>query len=286
MHSFRGKHLPPKGEIPSMENQTSSRPLAVITGASSGIGYELAKQFVQNGFDLLVCAEDPGIVEAAQAFKQNGANVESMQVDLATYEGVEKLYERIRSYGRPLDAIALNAGVGVGGASFDKTDLQEELNLIRLNVLSVVHLTKRILPDMIEAGHGRILFTSSIAAFLPGPFESVYAASKAFVQSFAEGIRGEVKDKGVTVTALQPGPTETNFFHRAGMDETKVGDQKKDDPADVARQGFEALMAGRDAVIAGSLMNKVQGNIAKVAPQKVAAKMHERMTKPNSPLDR
>lgn len=269
-----------------MPDQQTERPLAVITGASSGIGYELSKQFAEHGFDLLVCAEDDGITEAAQSFRQLGGQVEYLKVDLAEYDGVEKLYERIKSMGKPLDSIAINAGVGVGGASFDKTDLEEELNLLRLNVISVVHLTKRILPDMIEQGHGRILFTSSIAAFLPGPFESVYSASKAFVQSFSEGIRAEAKDKGIVVTALQPGPTETNFFHRAGMDETKVGSMKKDDAADVARQGFEALMKGDHAIVAGSTMNRVQANIAKVAPQQVAAKIHERMTKPNSPKDR
>ena len=139
---------------------------------------------------------------------------------------------------------------------------------------------------MLAKGHGRILFTSSVAAFMPGPYESVYSASKAFVQSFAEGLRAETKDKGIVITSLQPGPTETNFFHRAGMDDTKVGEASKDDPADVARDGFEALMEGRDSIIAGSLKNKVQANVAKVAPQKVAAKMHETLTKPNAPENR
>jgi short-subunit dehydrogenase len=263
-----------------MENDSATQQWAVVTGASSGIGYELAKEFARNGFNLLVVAEDPGIVEAAQAFRELGVEAESIQADLATYDGVEKLYAHIRSMGHPLEAIAINAGVGVGGASFDKTDLAEELNLIALNVTSTVHLTKRILPDMIAAGHGRILFTSSIAALMPGPFESVYSASKAFVQSFAEAIRQEVKDKGITVTSLMPGPTDTNFFHRAGMDETKVGDKSKDDASLVARQGFEALMAGTDKVIAGSAMTKAQAHVAQVLPQSVGAKMHEGMTKP------
>jgi short-subunit dehydrogenase len=259
---------------------------AVVTGASSGIGYELAKQFVMHGFDILITAEDGGIVEAAQALSQYGTQVESFQVDLAREGGVDKLYSRIQQENRPLAAIAINAGVGVGGASFDKTSLEMEMNLLRLNVISVMHLTKYVLRDMIAQGHGRILFTSSVAAFMPGPYESVYSASKAFVQSFAEGLRAETKDKNIVITSLQPGPTETNFFHRAGMDDTKVGGAKKDDPADVARQGFEALMEGRDAIIAGSFKNKVEANIAKIIPQKAAAKMHESMTKPNSPRDR
>lgn len=269
-----------------MENKDFDGQLAVITGASSGIGYELAKQFAQHGFDLLVCAEDDGITEAAQAFRSYGHNVQHLKVDLAEYEGVEKLVSAIESAGKPLEVIAINAGVGVGGATFDKTDLDQELNLLRLNVLSVVHLSKKILPMMLRQGHGRMLFTSSVAAFMPGPFEAVYAASKAFVQSFAEAIRKENADKGIIVTALQPGPTETNFFHRAGMDDTKVGEAEKDDPAQVAQQGYEALMSGEHAIVAGSVMNKVQANLARVAPQKVSAKMHESMTRPNDPAKR
>lgn len=269
-----------------MKHEEMAGKWAVITGASSGIGYELSKQFAEHGFNIMVAAEDSGIIEASQAFSQYGTQVESIQVDLANRAGVEKLYSKIKNLPEPIEAIAINAGVGVGGASFDKTDLEAELNLINLNVASVVHLTKLILPDMIAAGHGRILFTSSVAAFMPGPFESVYSASKAFVQSFAEGLRAENKDKGIIITALQPGPTETNFFHRANMDDTKVGESKKDDAADVAKDGFEALMEGRDAIIAGSLKNKVQANVAKIVPQKAAAKMHEQMTKPNSPRDR
>lgn len=258
---------------------------AVVTGASSGIGFELAKQFVQHGFDVLITAEDADIQKAAQDLQAFGTRVEALQTDLRYDSGVEILHNKIKSLG-PLEAIAINAGVGVGGASFDKTDLVKELDMLRLNVLSTVHLAKLVLPGMLAAGRGRILFTSSVAAFLPGPYESVYAASKAFVQSFAEGLHAEVADKGVVITALQPGPTETNFFHRAGMDDTKIGPAKKDDAALVAQQGFEALMRGDHAVLAGSTSNKIQGNIAKVIPQQAAAKMHARMTKPNSPSDR
>ena len=261
--------------------ESLTRPLAVVTGASNGIGYELAKQFAQNGFDLLVTATGPSINEAAGAFEGLGAGVETVQADLATYEGVETLYNKIKATGRPVDAIAINAGVGVGG-EFTKTDLQEELNLINLNVVSSVHLAKRVVKDMVERGKGRILFTSSIAALMPGPFEAVYAASKAFLQSFSEGLRNELKDTGVTVTALMPGPTDTNFFHRADMDDTKAGANEKDDPALVAKQGFEALMAGKDAVIAGSLKTKIQGTVSKVLPDTVNAEQHRKLTEPGS----
>jgi short-subunit dehydrogenase len=266
-----------------MNKKYSKGQLAVVTGASSGIGFELAKQFAMNGFDLIICAEDDGIAEAAHSFEQYGNKVDFLRVDLSTEEGVEKFYQKIKSSGRAVDSIAINAGVGVGGASFDKTDIKKELNLLRLNVLSTVHLTKLILPDMLEVGHGRILFTSSVAAFMPGPFESVYSASKAFIQSFAEAVREETKNKGIVITALQPGPTETNFFHRADMDNTKVGKSKKDNPALVAQQGFEALMKERHATVAGSIKNKFEANIARVLPQKIAAKIHRSMTKPVSP---
>ena len=259
-----------------------NRPLAVVTGASSGIGYELAKQFAQNGFDLLVTATGSSINEAAQAFESLGAKVETVQADLATYDGVETLYDKIKATGQPVDAIAINAGVGVGGDFARETDLKDELNMINLNVVSSVHLAKRVVKDMVERGKGRILFTSSIAALMPGPFEAVYAASKAFLHSFSEALRNELKDTGVTVTALMPGPTETNFFHRADMDDTRVGAAKKDDPASVAKQGFEALMAGKDDIVAGSLMTKIQGAVSKVLPEPINAELHSKLSEPGS----
>jgi short-subunit dehydrogenase len=263
-------------------NSSVTRPLAVVTGASNGIGYELAKQFAQNGFDLLVTATGSSINEAAQAFEDLDTKVETVQADLTTYDGVETLYNQIKATGRPVEAIAINAGVGVGGDFARETDLKDELNLINLNVVSSVHLAKRVVKDMVERGKGRILFTSSIAALMPGPFEAVYAASKAFVHSFSEGLRNELKDTGVTVTALMPGPTDTNFFHRAGMDDTKVGESQKDDPAIVAKQGFEALMAGKDDVIAGSLKTKLQGAVSKVLPDTVNSELHRQLTEPGA----
>ncbi|MEI1372888.1 SDR family NAD(P)-dependent oxidoreductase [Nostoc sp. UHCC 0926] len=263
-------------------NSSLTRPFAVVTGASNGIGYELAKQFAQNGFDLLVTATGSSINEAAQAFKDLGAQVETVQADLATYDGVETLYNQIKATGRPVDAIAINAGVGVSGDFARETDLKEELNLINLNVVSSVHLAKRVVKDMVDRGKGRILFTSSIAALMPGPFEIVYAASKAFVHSFSEGLRSELKDTGVTVTALMPGPTDTNFFQRADMDDTKVGADQKDDPSEVAKQGFDALMAGKHEIIAGSLKTKLLGTVSKVLPDTVTAELHRKLSEPGS----
>ncbi|WPB80518.1 SDR family NAD(P)-dependent oxidoreductase [Archangium violaceum] len=260
--------------------QGNPRQFAVVTGASSGIGYELARQFAQNGFDVLIAAEDDGITEAARSLA-NGAHIESLKVDLATYEGVEQLYAKIQSLGRPVDAIAINAGVGVGG-EFTETKLEDELNLIQLNVTSAVHLAKRVARDMVKRGSGRILFTSSIAAIMPAPFEAVYGASKAFLLSFSEALRNELADAGVSVTALLPGPTETNFFHRAGMDDTRVGQQKKDDPAQVARQGFKAMMAGEQKVFAGSVKTRLQAAVARVLPDPAKVQMHRLMSEPGS----
>lgn len=259
-----------------------NRPLAVVTGASSGIGFELAKQFAVNGFDLLITAQSERITEAARSLEGLGANIETVQADLADYDGVETLYQKIKSAGRPVEAIAINAGVGVGGDFAQETELEHELNLIRLNVISPVHLTKRVVKDMLQQGRGRILFTSSIAGTMPAPFEAVYGASKAFLTSFAQAIRNELKDTGVTVTALMPGATETEFFHRAGLDDTKIGISKKDDPAEVARDGFEALMAGDDHVVAGSFKNKLQAAAGHLMPDTAVAEMHRKQSEPGS----
>ncbi len=261
---------------------SSSRPLAVVTGASSGIGFELAKQFAQNGFDLIIAADSDKINAASQDLHQLGASVQPLQVNLADYDGVEKLYQTLQSTGRPVDAIAINAGVGVGGDFSRTTDLKDELNLINLNVVSVVHLTKRIVKDMLARGQGRILFTSSIASAMPAPFEAVYGASKAFVQSFAQAIRNELKDSGITITALMPGATETNFFHRAGMDNTKIGASEKDDAAQVAKEGFEALMAGKDHIVAGSTKNAFQAAAGHGLPDTLVASMHRSQSEPGS----
>jgi len=259
------------------------RPLAVVTGASSGIGLELAKQFAQHGFDLIVAAEDEELAAAATELRGMGAEVDAVQVDLATDEGVHALFRRIKIAGRPVDALALNAGIGVGGAFATDTDLADELKTIDLNVRSTVHLAKHVVLDMVARGEGRILFTSSIASALPGPYQAVYNASKSFVQSFALALRAELKDTGVTVTALMPGPTETEFFERAGMEDTKIGAMEhKDDAADVARDGFEALMEGKARVVSASLMTKLQGRGSRLLPDSAKAALHRRMSEPGS----
>lgn len=261
---------------------TTTRSFAVVTGASSGIGLELAKQFAEHGFDLLVVADSPKISQAASELQSYDVSIAAAQIDLAKPAGVDELYRVIRDTGRPVDAIALNAGVGAGGDFVRETSLDSDFNVIDLNVKSTVHLAKLVLNDMVQRGQGRVLFTSSIAATMPGTFNAVYNASKAFIQSFAQAIRAELKDTGVTITALMPGATDTNFFHRAGMDQTKVGMGEKDDPADVAKTGFEALMSGEDHVVAGSFKNKVQATMAHILPDTVTAEMHRKQAEPQS----
>jgi short-subunit dehydrogenase len=265
-----------------MTQTGTGRPLALVTGASSGIGYALADQFAQHGYDLVIAAEDGGLAEAAHNLESHGAAVEPVQVDLATAEGVERLYAAATARGRHPDAVAINAGTGVGGDFARGSDLDAELRLVDLNVRSTVHLAKRVTADMAARGSGRILITSSIAGTMPGPFEAVYAASKAFDLSFAEALRNELKDTGVTVTALMPGPTDTNFFDRAGLQDTKLGQAKKDDPAAVAKDGFEALMAGKDKVVAGSAKNKAQAAAARVLPDETKAALHRKQSEPGS----
>ncbi|HEV2635222.1 MAG TPA: SDR family NAD(P)-dependent oxidoreductase [Actinocrinis sp.] len=258
-----------------------TRPFAVVTGASSGIGFELAKQFAEHGFDLLINSEDSHLAGAAEQLRLTGADVQELQMNLRTYDGVEDLYTAIRADGRPVAAAALNAGVGQGGAFLD-ISLAADLEIIELNVTSTVHLAKRLLHDMADRDEGRVLITSSLASTMPGSFQAVYNASKSFLQSFGEALQNELKDTGVTLTILMPGPTDTNFFHRAEMDDTKIGQGGKDDPAQVAEQGYKALMADKDKLVAGSAKTKAQGLANKILPDSLKAEAHRKMVEPGS----
>jgi short-subunit dehydrogenase len=260
---------------------TGARPLAVVTGASSGIGRALAEELADRGHDLLVTAEDAELDEAAAAVRARGAAVTAVRADLATTTGVDELVAAVRAAGRPVGALLVNAGVGVNGA-FVETSLAEHLRLVDLNVRSAVHLVHELLPDMVARGEGRLLLTSSIAATMPGPYTSTYNASKGFLLLFAHALREELADTGVTVTALMPGPTDTEFFARADMEDTKLGQAQKDDPADVARDGIEALLAGKDHVVAGSAKNRLQTAAATLLPDTAVAKLHGAMAEPGS----
>lgn len=244
--------------------------LAMITGASSGIGRSLATVFAEHGFDLVLAANEPEVHAVAPDLEQYGVTVATVEADLATPEGVESLHARALEQSSDLTAVAINAGMGVHGP-FHKSSLDDDLRLIDLNVRSAVHLAKLVLPGMVDRGHGRLLITSSIAGLGPGPFHATYAASKAFLHSLSEALRYELKDTGVTTTSLMPGPTNTDFFERAGMEETRVARGPKDDPDTVAKDAFEALMAGKDHVVGGSILNTVMAKGSALVPDKLAA---------------
>lgn len=260
----------------------SKNKLAVITGASAGIGLHLARQCAQGGFDVIVCADGARIHDIASEIASDGVSARAVQADLATREGVETLYQAIVDGHRPVDALLVNAGIGLGGA-FIEQDLDDAIRLVALNCNHTVHLARRVIPAMVARGSGRVLFTASIASTAPQAYQAVYGATKAFVLSFAEALREELKDTGVTVTALQPGATETEFFERANLQNTRVGQAKKDDPAEVAKDGFEAMMAGKDSVIASSAKSKAQGLMNEVLPETTKAAVS---AKQNKPLDR
>jgi uncharacterized protein len=255
-----------------------SKPLAVITGASSGIGYELAAICAQEGFDLIIGADDPAIEEAATVFRGLGAMVDTVYTDLASLAGVDKLVGAIN--GRPVDALLANAGHGLGGGFLDQ-DFDNVRHVVDTNVTGTIYLIQKVGRAMRARGRGRILVTGSIAGFMPGTYQAVYNGTKAFIDSFSFALRAELKDTGVTVTCLMPGATETEFFERAGMTDTRVGQQKKDDPADVARVGFEAMQRGDGDVVSG-WKNKLQTAIASVTPAGMLAEQHRKMAEPGS----
>jgi short-subunit dehydrogenase len=256
----------------------SNRKLAVITGASSGIGLELARQCAAHDFDVVVCADETAIHAAAASIDPRA---QAVQADLSTRDGVEQLAQAVRDTGRPVEALLLNAGIGIGGR-FIETDLDAELRSIALNCNHTVHLAKRIVPGMVARGRGRVLITASLASTSPSPYFAVYGATKAFVMSFAEALRLEVASSGVTVTALQPGATDTKIFERGGATDTKLAETATDDPAYVARRGFDAMMAGKDAVLGGTLKNRLAGLLNEVLPETLKARLVGKTTEPGS----
>ncbi len=257
---------------------STTRPFAIVTGASAGIGYELAKLCAQNGFDLLVAADEAKIKQAALDFSAFGVEAQAVEVDLATREGVDKLYAAAK--GRPIDALLANAGHGLGQSFLDQ-HFDDIHHVVNTNITGTIYLIHKVGKDMRARNQGRILITGSIAGFIPGSFTAVYNGTKAFIDSFSHALRNELKDTGITVTCLMPGATETEFFERAGMLDTKVGQQEKDDPAVVAKDGFDAMMNGEGDVVSG-WKNKLQTTVANVTPAAVLAEQHRKMAEPGS----
>jgi len=258
----------------------TQRKFAIVTGASSGIGLEIAKLAAQDGFDLLVAADTP-LVDASAALQGLGVEVRSVEADLATAAGVDQLLDA--TGGRSVDVLVANAGHGLGRA-FLEQEPREWRHVIDTNVTGTLLLIQQIARDMVARGEGRILITGSIAGHIAGSFQAVYNGSKAFIDSFSDALGNELKDTGVTVTCLKPGATETEFFERADLMDTKVGQREKDDPADVAKTGWEAMKDGKRSIVHG-LMNKVQVAASKVLGGGVSAEMHRKEAEPGTAGD-
>lgn len=263
------------------EGEIMSNKCALVTGASSGIGRALAQELVSRGYDLIICSAGERLDIAAGELRHTGAEIVEAKADLGTREGVSALWSEVESTGRRLDIACINAGIGVGGL-FAETDLETELRMVNLNCAGTIQLAKYVVTHMLARNEGKILFTASIAGEMVAPREAVYAATKAFDLSFAHSLRYELRDTGISVTALQPGPTDTDFFRRAGMDNTSVGisGKKESEPEHVAKQGIEALLDGKDHVYAASFKTKLEGAVANLVPGTVKGAMHEKMAKP------
>jgi len=259
----------------------SERNYALITGGSSGIGFELAKCFARDGFNLVLVARDEQeLWHAAHELQEYGANVITLSKDLSDPDGAYGVYEEVKAKGIIVEALVNDAGQGVYGKFVD-TDLHEELAIIQLNIDACVILTKYFLKDMLEEGKGWILNLSSIAGKMPGPYQAVYHGTKAFIHFFSEAIRNELKDTHISVTSLLPGATDTDFFRKAGMESSKIVQEGElADPAIVAKDGYEALMAGKDMVVSG-FKNKMQVAMGNITPDEMVT---ERMRKAQEPV--
>ncbi len=252
---------------------------ALITGATSGIGKELAKLFANDGYNLVIAARDQSELDStASKLKAGGIDVITISKDLFKQGAAAELYSEVKDKGIEIDVLVNDAGQGLYGKFID-TDLEREINIIQLNIVALISLTKPFLKDMVARGSGKILNLSSLASKVPGPWQSVYHGTKAFVQSFTEAVRSEVKDTGVTLTALLPGAVDTDFFHKADMEDSKVMESDMYDPAKVAKDGYEALMAGDDKAISG-FMTKAQIAMANMTPDSVVADMINKQQAP------
>jgi len=280
MHQSGSQTLSQRNVAMTSTAGKQTKGLAVITGASSGIGLELAKVAASNGYDLIIASDEPEINNVASEIDKLGVNIEAVEADLSTIEGVDRLVEAIDANGRSVDLLMANAGVGLGKAFLDQ-DFARVRRVIDTNVLGTTYIVQQVGQRMRSRGAGRILLTGSIAGFMPGSYQAVYNASKAFINSFSFALREELKDTPITVTCLMPGATETRFFERADMLDTEVGQAEKDDPSDVAKAGFDAMMDGEGDIVSG-WKNKIQAAVANVTPAGMLASQHAKMAGPGT----
>lgn len=262
-----------------MENNSK---YALVTGGTSGIGYELAKLLAKDGYNIILVARGEEGLENAKKELESTYNIEALTIskDLFYAGNAFELVDEVREKGIRVDILVNDAGQGLYG-EFKDTDIQRELEIVQLNISSLLVLTKSFLQDMVARGQGKILNLASIAGKLPGPRQAVYHGTKAFVHSFTEAIRSELKDSGVTITSLLPGATDTDFFNKAGMQESKIVQEGElADPAKVARDGYDALMSGDDMVISG-FKNKMQVGMSNVMPDSAVA---DKMKKQQAPV--
>jgi short-subunit dehydrogenase len=262
----------------SSSKQPEPRPLAVITGASTGIGKALAVIAAGHGYELLIAADEERIHGVAAELRNSDRRVEAIQADLATKAGVDALMAAVNE--RPVEALFANAGRGLGRDFLDQ-EFEAWRRVVDTNITGTLRLIQLIGARMRSRGAGKILITGSIAGLMPGTFQAVYNGSKAFLDSFAIALREELKDSGVHVTCLMPGPTDTPFFERADMMDTKVGTGKKQDAAEVAQIGFDALMDDDAKVVAG-WRNKLQAFLTNVVPDTTLAKVHRGHAQPGT----
>jgi short-subunit dehydrogenase len=254
----------------------------LITGASSGIGLHLAKEFAKHGHPLVLVApvEAELQVIAAELTTAHGVEVRTIATDLREPEAANVIYEQSKASG--IEILVNNAGHGQKGKAWE-IPLEEDLSMVRLNVEAVLRLTKLFLPPMVERGRGRILNTASVAGFEPGPGYAVYSSTKAFVLSYSESLATELKDTGVTVTALCPGPTDTDFFPKADMVGTRAFQQAQVmAPQDVAEAAYQAVMSGRRVIVPG-MANKAMVFFRRLLPEALQAKINAVLTEDAPP---
>jgi short-subunit dehydrogenase len=255
---------------------------ALVTGGTSGIGYELAKLFAKDGYNLVIVARNEQELQRVSSELIGGFGIEviTLSKDLFNPNNAFDVYKEVNERGIAIEILVNDAGQGQYGEFVD-IDIRRELDIINLNISSLVVLTKLYLKEMVERGSGKILNLSSIASKMPGPWQAVYHGTKAFVQSFTEAVRSEVSDTGITITALLPGATDTDFFNKADMVQSKmVVEGKLDDVVKVAKDGYDALMRGEDMIVSG-IKNKMQVAMSNITPD---AKAADKMKKQQAPV--